>query len=68
MHSSRMRTARASTVCRSLLLGGVYLVPEGGVPGPGGVPAWSWGGVPPWSQGRRYLVGYPPCGQNDTRL
>ena len=34
-----MRTARAFTVCRSLLPG------AGGVPGPGGC-TWSWGGVP----------------------
>ena len=53
MHSSRMRTDRAFTVCRSLLLvgcvpgpggRGVYLVPgECTWSGGGGVPAWSWG-------------------------
>ena len=55
MHSSRMRTARAFTVCRSLLLGrgctclvpgGWVGVPSPGVgaylPGPGGC-TWSWG-------------------------
>ena len=36
MHSSRMRTARAFTVCQNLLPGG-------------GVPAWSQGGGPAWS-------------------
>ena len=44
MHSSRMRTGRSLTVFRSLQPGGVYLVPGGGVPGPGGC-TWS-GGVP----------------------
>ena len=46
MHSSRMRTARAFTVCWSLLPGGwgTCLVQ-------GGVPAWSGRGVPAWSQG-----------------
>ena len=41
MHSSRMRTARAFTVCRSLLLGGVYL------PGPRGVYLPGLGGYLP---------------------
>ena len=70
MHSSRMRTARAFTVCRSLLLGGCtwsWGVVPGGVPGlgvwsQGGVPSWSWrgipglGGVPVWSRGCTCLV------------
>ena len=50
MHSSRMRTGRALTVFRSLLLpgGGCLLwmgVCSGGgyLPGSEGVPAWSWG-------------------------
>ena len=46
MHSSRMRTARAFTICRNLLLGGCTCLVQMGVylPGPGGgVPAWSWG-------------------------
>ena len=79
MHSSRMRTARAFTVCWSLLpggvpawSGGVYLPGLGGVPGPGGVPAWSRGGVPAWSRGGAHVMlpgqVLPPFGQNDTRL
>ena len=63
MHSSRMRTARAFTVCRSLLLGRgcTCLVPGGGwvylVPGWGrtclvlGGCTWSQGCVPAWSRG-----------------
>ena len=70
MHSSRMRTGRSLTVFQSLqpggvylVLGGVYLVPEGGctwsggVPGPGGVYlvggcTWSrGGGWCTWSRG-----------------
>ena len=43
MHSSRMRTGRSLTVCRGLLPGGVYLVPEG-VLSPGGC-TYSQGGV-----------------------
>ena len=62
MHSSRMRTARAFTVCRSLLL-------RGGC-------TWSWGegylvpvGVPAWSRGV-YLVpgGVPACSRGYTCL
>ena len=58
MHSSRMRTARAFTVCRNLLPGGggawsrgvgVYLAGPGG-----GVPAWSGGDLVP---GGGYLAG-----------
>ena len=38
MHSSRMRTGRSLTVCRSLLPGGgVLSQSQGGV--------WSWGGL-----------------------
>ena len=57
MHSSRMRTARAFTVCRSLLLGGctwswgVYL------PGPG-----EGGGTPPCGQNSWHtLLKLLPC-------
>ena len=63
MHSSRIRTTRTFTVCQSMVLGGVYLVPGGylvlgSVPGTeGSVSAWSGGdlpvlgGVPAWFQG-----------------
>ena len=61
MHSSRMRTGRALTVFRSLLLpGGGYLPGPGEVWSGGGV--WSGrgsapgGGVPAWSQGGTCLV------------
>ena len=66
MHSSRKRTGHSLTICRSLLPGGVYLVPggvlsprgvylvPGGVLSPGGclVPGGvcSWGGGV-WSRG-----------------
>ena len=45
MHSSRMGTGRSLTVCRSLLLGEVYLVPGGvltlgDVLSPGGCLTW----------------------------
>ena len=79
MHSSRMRTARAITVCWSLipgggvpawsrgvyLPGGVYLTGPGVGPGPRGV--WVYlpgrGGVPAWSQG-----GVPAWSQGCTCL
>ena len=54
MHSSRMRTSRSLTVCCSLLPGGgVSAWSGGGLPGPRGVSAWSWGGgvVSAWSWG-----------------
>ena len=60
MHSSRMRTARAFTICWSLLprgctclVWGVYLPGPGGVylHGPGGTSLVP-GGVPAWSEGR----------------
>ena len=42
MHSSRMRTGHSLTVCRSLLLWGVNLVPGGWVSVQGGLcPGWS---------------------------
>ena len=69
MHSSRMRTGRSLTICRSLLGGGVSLVPGGsswsrgspwsqvGPPGPGGV-SLVWGGLPG-------LGGIPACTEAD---
>ena len=39
MHSSRMRTGRSLTVYW-------HLLPGGGLPGPGGVSAWTRGGLP----------------------
>ena len=44
MHSSRMRTSRSLTVCWHLLPGGVVCLVRGGLPGLGGVSAWSPGG------------------------
>ena len=67
MHSSRMRTGRSLTVCRSLLPGGCLLrggwcLLLGGVSAPGGsVPGG--GGHPSMHRGR-----HPPCEQNDKQV
>ena len=55
MHSSRMRTGRSLTVCRSLPRGG-------GVPGPGGgIPACTEADTPPEQNDRqvqKYYLGH----------
>ena len=58
MHSSRMRTGRSLTVCRSQLLpGGVCLLWVGGLSAPGGVGGSAPGGLEGSGQGGCLLLG-----------
>ena len=53
MHSSRMRTGRSLTVCRSLLPGGGLLLGGlllGGSAWGGGYPSMHWGRPPLWTE------------------
>ena len=67
MHSSRMRTGRLLTVCRSLLRGGGLLPGVSALLWGGGVCSWEVGvgfcGIPAYTE-----ADTPPCEQNDKQV